>query len=150
MREILFKAKRVDNGEWVEGYYLCDNLKNNDMQNDYEIHSMLAIEKETQTNTIKTMFYEIDPNTLSQYTRLKDKHGNKIFENDIVTMSNENYVIVWETTGNDPEYKIQGFGCNHIKGYMGNIPLRTKQNERLEIIGNKFDNPELLEKGGAS
>ena len=72
-REILFKAKRKDNGEWVEGYYFGVGEK----------HMILNFSTD-ESGTYHNM-YEIDPETLCQYTGLTDKNGNKIWENDIVT-----------------------------------------------------------------
>ena len=71
MREILFKAKRLDNGKWVEGYYI---KRPNDP----------AGEKHYIATVGNCQWYEIDPNTLCQFTGLTDKDGDKIWENDIV------------------------------------------------------------------
>lgn len=83
MKEILFKAKRIDNGEWVEGYLMKD-----DVTGQYFIHakgnSLNESDKVNEEGFLQFVAFEIDKNTICQYTRLTDKNGNKIWENDVV------------------------------------------------------------------
>ena len=75
MREILFKAKRIDNGEWVEGYYLRDQ---------YHIggKDIIFYRKDSDRFTVYTNIIDIE--TLCQFTGLCDKNGKRIWENDIL------------------------------------------------------------------
>lgn len=75
MREILFKARRLDNGEWVEGYYL--QLQFFGM----EIHMVAETNGSECLNS-----YQVDPATLCQFTGLYDKNGARIWEGDIVLL----------------------------------------------------------------
>jgi len=132
MREILFKAKRKDNGEWVEGYYRripCMGLHGH------------YIMPQNPKNRLEQ--YEIDSDTICQYTGLTDKNGKRIWENDILKANlDESYPeditymkILWN------EY---GF-CVH-ENYSTDIEALEKwYAERFQVCGNIFDNPELLE-----
>lgn len=134
MREILFKAKRICDGKWVEGYYLRDQ---------YHIggKDIIFYRKDSDWFTIYTDI--IDPETLCQFTGLTDKRGNKIWENDIL-MAHLDDLYPEDTTYETIEWGVAGWvahEANSIDGqYLDEFDL-----EYFEVVGNIFDNPELLQ-----
>lgn len=123
MREILFKAKRADNGEWVTGYYIKSLVEG----------SVYGYIRESRAGTdIKIML-----NTLCQYTGLTDKNENKIWENDVVIV-NERYKgkVIWSEIWTN--YMV-------IDNGNINISINNRWADVYEVIGNIFDNKELLE-----
>ena len=135
MREILFKAKRVDNGEWVEGYYLRDQ---------YHIggKDIIFYRKDSDRFTVYTNIIDIE--TLCQFTGLYDKNGNKIWENDICDRKEKNPEVVKMTNGDwtlDYSYAI---GRDYGNSYC-NLGFYVNERKCVEVIGNIFDNPELLQ-----
>ena len=130
IREVIFRGKRADNGEWIEGSLLgidwCDKPST------YSI----------APNTPVSVFYSVIPETVGQYTGLTDKNGVRIFEGDIVrTKYGRICKVVWFA----PQL------CWDL------YPLESKskapdtydlfKSENLEVIGNIYDNPEILKEG---
>lgn len=141
-REILFRGKRLDNGEWVEGGIV-----------QFEFATFITQYKKGAYSYLDEII--VDPSTIGQYTCLNDKNGKKIFEGDILSISNKMDGIgtyyfppikypynvevkwdmcawMWKTLGKYEYYiTFPGAWCHY----------------ECEIIGNIHDNPELLEDG---
>ena len=134
-REILFRGKRIDNGEWVEGYYTlypygkaeiskrCDNAPDGD-----PMWKKVLIT------------YKVAPETVCQYTGLTDKNGRKIWENDRCRVE-RTCVLAYGVI----KY-LEGCFC-FLEDGTGNIlrlcDVRTNGYD-IKIDGNIFDNPELI------
>lgn len=143
-REILFKAKRIDNGEWVEGQYVY--ITNPLTEDGKPIKHLIC----NGTNIFNDL---IDPDTLCQYTGLTGKDGKKIWENDILRYSYDYDVSPFLKDG----YRVGAVFWSEWRGSWAvcgrgnkkctnNDVFRYNRNpNRTEVIGNIFDNPELLE-----
>lgn len=137
MREILFRAKRTDNGEWVEGFY----------QNRFDVNEEIEHLIFWRKSCTVWEYAKIDPETLCQYTGLKDKNGNRIWENDIVDASEEWWSACGPAGHNSPIIKVEW-----LEGLTGFDPFANYDCDcgvyidasGCEVIGNIFDNPELL------
>lgn len=151
MREILFRGKRIDNGEWVEGYYMKHINRTlcpiNDSVKEKDVEYIIFHDAFSDWNMPRGIEgTDIDPATLGQYTGLTDKNGQKIFEGDILRVEETRFDI---TNGlSEIRYKNRyvhfdegGFcaGNNFLQSYLfwGEFQGR--------IIGNIHDNPELME-----
>ena len=134
MREILFRAKRIDNGEWAEGYF----VKGKWYIDEKKKYAILPINLCFYPYCEINEWIEIDPETLCQYTGLKDKNGKRIWENDIVRIENS----MDEGIGN-----IKFCGGMWYADEKPNNSLHDiveYDDGELEVIGNIFDTPELL------
>lgn len=121
MREILFRGKRTDNGEWIEGCYLDRN-------------NIGIFFDDTEEEDCKVHIFSVNSSTVGQYTGLTDKNGKKIFEGDIVRA-----MMDWGPAGMIES--VVDIGFKKYDGYRWNyFDLDT-----IEIIGNVYENPELLE-----
>lgn len=140
MREILFKAKRIDNGEWVEGNHVY-------LENAHYIVP-LHIEWNEVEQRECPLFIRIDRKTLCQYTEFVDENGKRIWENDIVSFV--------DFTSTEIGYCERGCvgrvawdrecACFRVSGTLSAEPYEVLQD--CVVIGNMFDNPELLEQDG--
>lgn len=140
-REILFKAKRKDNGEWVEGQYVY--ITNPLTEDGKPIKHLIC----NGTNIFNDL---IDPDTLCQYTGLTDENGKKIWENDIVTITLEcdDYLILSETgivEYSYGQYELKVKAPDGQEAYSNLINKLSGAPFEIEKLGNVFDNPELLE-----
>lgn len=98
MREILFKAKRLDNGEWVEGYVVYRN-KGSEFESCGIIQSTFSTTDSKVAYLFNFTEIQVDPETVCQYTGLTDKKCVKAFENDKVYDPEENriFTIKWDS-----------------------------------------------------
>ena len=157
MREIIFRGKRLDNGEWAEGYLYEHEpaLVGIASENDEPEPSKWFIERTgfADWNMPRPIgFVEVDPSTVGQYTGLKDNNGKRIFEGDILHIARTadglggyyqppldypvNVVVkwdlcawMWETLCEDKRFiSFPDAWCHY----------------ECEVIGNAHDNPELL------
>lgn len=149
MREIIFKAKRIDNGEWIEGYLFDNGFDGEEKK--YFVGG-LVIEKYNGTacdelDITGIDFCEIDSETLCQFTGLFDKYGNKIWEHDIIKTVSDIYTHVkfgLYTTGFALEECNQGFYVDFsVKTYLRHE--LGYWNNKVEVRGNIFDNRDLLQ-----
>ena len=141
MRKILFRGKRTDNGEWIEGYYATQSN-----------HACFANELKHQHFIFKDVFldfnlgglqkFEVIPETVGQYTGKTDKNGKNIFEGDIVycksRLDNAIMVVIFECG------QFRMVLSENYRSYQTNSGFYDINCFDKEVIGNIYDTPELL------
>lgn len=144
----LFKAKRLDDGEWVQGNLIqsCDAtdgwesiiipVKNSNMFTKHIGHGYVNLGFEN--------WYRVNPSTICQCTGLKDKNSKLIWENDICDRKEEYPEIVKYNNG---DWTLDySYSKGKESGYCYcNLGFYALERKCVEVIGNIFDNPELLE-----
>lgn len=130
MREILFKAKRIDNGEWVEGWLFL--TKDN---------TYIAYTSQFDDDLFlspQNIFIAVDIETICQYTGLTDKNGNKIWENDVVKVDVDRAIAMYSE-------KHSGYILQPIGDYYFDSPMLVDNVDIIDkVIGNIFENPKLM------
>lgn len=125
IRNIKFKAKRLDNSEWVKGYFYkeCGN-------------TYIIEDRQSESMLNRNEAHQVDPSTVCQFTGLKDCEGNEIWEHDLLQSQETKaiYEVVWNQ-GNT-SFSLVNTECpilysNTLGGMLRNI--------RLKVVGNKFD-----------
>ena len=156
MREILFRGKRLDNGDWVEGYLY---------EHEPPLVGIVSEKDEPEASKwfiARTGFadwnmprpvelVEVDPSTVGQYTGLKDKNGERIFDGDILSIPFEEDRSPYEENSiyyenGEVYFDIERYGWYvRFREYNDEISLWEYDNTDIEVISNIHDNPELLE-----
>jgi len=136
MREIKFRAKRKDDGKWI-----CGDLINNFHTKRTYILTYTEVRKhkpnwccggKTPYNVVE---HEVIPESVGQFTGLKDKNVKEIYDRDIVKFENANREVVW--------YNVHGGWYMRACGFTTELAMFQ---DHVEVIGNIYENPELLEK----
>lgn len=138
-REILFKAKHIKTGKWIEGFYWCKDETTYCTKEDYERHPVKTqhyIIQERMTDwglPNEFRLYEVDQDTLCQFTGKYDKNGNRIWESDILHGTFYGFPVPMQ-------YTFEVYWDENRASFMAEY----FEESECEVIGNSIDNPELL------
>ena len=133
MRNILFRGKRIDNDEWIYGNHIYSP--------DYTfVHNICDIGSPHD-------WYEVDPDTIEQFTGLYDKNGEKIFEGDVVkTKYDRLCVVVWFSSRAHCGWDLKPVDTvDNIVHRKPPTEYDLWEDKNLEVVGNIHDNPEFAE-----
>ena len=151
MRELLFRGKQKDNNEWIEGALISIQADLN--ENDNQHYIVAEINFRDSIYDVWKYAYEVDHSTVGQFTGYTDKNGKKIFEGDIFHFEDDIIAVV---VFRDGGFKLEEYGLRGVyteSGYdecgggwdlLDFSPIDWYTLVALEVIGNIYDNPELL------
>ena len=132
MREILFRGKRLQGGEWVEGYFFKSDINKKERESG---KATIIFTPDCDTFIMVPECHNsfmVVSDTVGQYTGMKDKNGKRVFEGDILSLR----------TGRPHVVRFEDCAC-----VLENTAIPVSIANKFEVIGNIHDNPELL-KGG--
>lgn len=124
MREILFRGKRIDNGEWIQGDLV-----------QFPAHGVVRIVKQEPPYGDA----EVDSDTVGQFIGLTDKNGKRIFEGDIVDYNGSLHKVVFESRNNNARF---GIVIDELETW--DFSAATPP-DMMIVVGNIHDDPDLLE-----
>lgn len=151
MRAIKFRGKDLDTNEWVCGDLLRAIDYDPDTRKGVFTKGYIIHEKGDENTNYVCRSVDIDPNTIGQFTGLIDKNGKEIYEDDIVKIKTLQGIVTWHPNG---YFCIHTYKCDISEvsytaiGDMVDYFHKDLYDDGLEVIGNTFDNPDLM-KGGA-
>lgn len=154
-RTILYRGKRVDNGKWIEGCF-CEISGGDDLSPAIQIVRQVPSYTNYMYPVLETEIIEVDYETVGQYTRFKDDNGRKVFEGDILSIyevhKHKEYKYITDVVWEDGSFMYKGrphkeYKRDYYDTYLGALIDHERavgMAMEIEVIGNIYDNPELL------